>query len=588
MNSHATIRVLVVENDPEDQFLLREMLACTDKTAYELTLAGDYETARQAMLSNDYDICLLDYELDGRTGVDLIESPAGTRFAAPFVVLTDHNSYEIDLAVMQAGAADFLPKAELTTTLLERVIRYSLQHYANQQKFTFMARHDQVTGLFNRSVLLERLESTLKRAHRCSSRFAVIYFDLDGFKSINDSLGHGAGDRALYVAGWRLQNELGDECLLARIGGDEFVAVVENGDEDQIHGLVQAVLAVFRQPVAIEEHHIYLTASVGIALYPAAGRNADALINNADAAMYQAKQSGRDTVCWHRSDSECRMSRKLGLDNELREAIEKGELHLVYHPQFDLASGRVVGLEALARWNHGRLGAISPAEFVPLAEARGFIRSLTRWAMCAACQQYVAWRIAGVIDAQVTLAVNVSAQHARDEDFLPLVSNVLRDTLMPAACLELEFTENAIILGPDYANPLVTELKKLGVQVVIDDFGKGYSSLSYLTRLPVDSLKIDLSFLRGVTDNERDRAMARAIIALGASLDLRVVAEGVETAGQRSFLVNNGCRFGQGFYYAPGLAVADCTQLLLHKTRDSHKSGHTKAAMAVSSSRSGN
>ncbi len=571
MSKPRTIRVLVVDNDPEDQLLLREMLSHADKTAYELTMIGDYGAAQRALLSSDYDICLLDYELDDHTGLELIESPAGAAFGGPIVVLTGHNSYEIDLAVMQAGAADFLPKAELTVTLLERVIRYSLQHYANQQRFTFLARHDQVTGLFNRSVLLERLESALDRARKRGTRFAVIYFDLDGFKSINDSLGHGVGDKALYIAGRRLQAELGEHCLLARMGGDEFVAVVENGDEDELNILVQGVLAAFRAPVPIEEYDIYVTTSVGIAMYPDAGRETDVLINNADAAMYQAKQGGRDTHCWYRANGELRVSEKLGLDNELRAAIDNGELHLVYQPQFDLGSGRVVGLEALARWNHSRLGSVSPAEFVPLAENRGFIRSLTRWAMCSACTQYMAWRAAGVVDEDVALAVNVSAQHARDEDFLPLVADVIRDTRMPAARLELEFTENAIMLGPDYSNPLVPELKKLGVQVVIDDFGKGYSSLSYLTRLPVDSLKIDLSFLKGVADNARDRAMARAIIALGASLGLRVIAEGVETADQRSFLMNNRCLYGQGFYYAPGLAVADCTHLLENSPRSADR-----------------
>lgn len=557
-----TIHVLIVDNDPEDRRLLSDLLHSGPRGQYELTMVGTYNEALRALRRGEYDICLLDYELDEHTGLDLIESPGAAIFDGPIVVLTGHDDYEIDLAVMEAGAAEFLPKSELTAALIERVIRYSIQHYESQKKFTYLARHDQVTGLFNRSVLLERLDAMLARAKREHRAFAVLYFDLDGFKSINDSLGHGVGDQALYTAARRLQRECGEHCLLARMGGDEFVAVIDDGDRERLTELVESVLEAFHEPVIIDGKSIFVTTSVGIALYPEAGTDRGTLINNADAAMYVAKQGGRDTYHWFDSQADGRPGLRVGLDNELHAAIEAGELHLVYQPQYDLGSGRIVGIEALARWNHPRLGSISPEEFVPLAEARGCIRSLTRWALTSACRQYVAWREAGVIEDDVVLAVNVSAQHAHDGDFLPMVRDLLDNTPMPAGSLELEFTESALMLGPDDANPMVGELKALGVHVVIDDFGKGYSSLNYLTRLPVDTLKIDLSFLRGVSENARDRAMARAIIALGASLDLRVIAEGVETADQRRFLVENKCAFAQGFYYAPGLPVADCTRLL--------------------------
>lgn len=558
-----TVRVLIVDNDPEDRSLLADLLRSGPRGRYELTMAGSYADALAAMRRGGFDICLLDYELDGHTGLELIRSPVAIALGAPIVVLTAHDDYDIDLAVMEAGAAEFLPKGELNATLLERTIRYSIQHYESQRKFTYLARHDQVTGLFNRAVLLERLQYMLERPARERHAFAVLYFDLDGFKSINDSLGHGVGDQALYTSAARLKAECGGHPLLARLGGDEFVAVVDAADRRVVETVVDSVLDAFRQPIRVDSHEIFVTISIGVAMYPKDGESANTLINNADAAMYLAKQGGRDTAHWFDSDQDTRRPQaRLGLDNELRSAIEANELHLVYQPQFDLGSGRVVGLEALARWNHPRLGPIPPEEFVPLAESRGCIRALTRWALTNACQQYLSWRDAGVLDADVVLAVNVSSQHARDDDFLPMVRQLIDTLAMPAALLELEFTENALMLGPDDTNPMVEQLKLLGVQVVIDDFGKGYSSLSYLTRLPVDSLKIDLSFLHGVSDNNRDRAMARAIIALGASLGLRVVAEGVETSDQRQFLVDNKCAFGQGFFYAPGLPVADCTRLL--------------------------
>lgn len=542
--------------------MLADLLRSGPRCRYDLTMAGSYADGLAALRRGESDICLLDYELDGHTGLELIRSPAAVALGAPIVVLTAHDDYDIDLAVMEAGAAEFLPKGELSATLLERTIRYSIQHYESQRKFTYLARHDQVTGLFNRTVLLERLQYMLERPRRERHPFAVLYFDLDGFKSINDSLGHGVGDEALSTSASRLKEQCGGHPLLARLGGDEFVAVVDTDDKDVVRELVDGVLESFRKPIVIDEHKIFVTISIGVATYPENGTAANTLINNADAAMYLAKQGGRDTAHWFDREHDGRPESRIGLENELRAAIEANELHLVYQPQFDLDSGRVVGLEALARWNHPRLGPIPPEEFVPLAEARGCIRALTRWALTHACQQYLSWRDAGVLDDDVVLAVNVSSQHARDEDFLPMVRELIERLAMPARLLELEFTENALMLGPDDTNPLVEQLKDLGVQVVIDDFGKGYSSLSYLTRLPVDSLKIDLSFLQGVTDNNRDRAMARAIIALGASLGLRVVAEGVETNDQRQFLVDNKCAFGQGFFYAPGLPVADCTRLL--------------------------
>jgi diguanylate cyclase (GGDEF)-like protein len=562
MHKDRTINVLIVDHDPADRMRLANLLSAGNHWRYVLTRADGFAAALKALAANRHHICLLDYQLDGRTGLELIKSPAGAAFDGPFVVLTRKNDYAIDLAVMQAGAADFLPKSELSAALLDRVIRYSVQQYASQKRFTYLARHDQVTGLFNRQVLIERLETMLERAHRSTRTFTVLYFDLDGFKSINDSLGHGVGDQALYIAARRLKRLCGQCRLLARMGGDEFVAVVDGSNSRAINTLAYTVLEVCRKPMLIGDQAIFVTTSIGVACYPEAGTDAHTLINNADAAMYTAKHSGRDTYHWYDSAVDDRPNQRAGLDNELRAALDRGELYLVYQPQCDLDSGRIVGLEALARWNHSRLGSISPEEFVPLAEARGSIRMLTYWALRTACQQYLAWRKTGVLAADVVMAVNVSSAHAHDDDLLAMVRQLTEEFGMPAHCLELEFTETALILGANDAIDLVDKLKALGVKGVIDDFGKGYSSLSYLTRLPVDSLKIDLDFLRGIANNPRDRAMAKAIIDLGASLGLRVIAEGVETDDQRQFLVDNHCIFGQGYYYSPGLAAADCARLL--------------------------
>lgn len=553
------VRVLIVEDNEEDRERLTSLLAAAHGVRYVLTFAPDHVRAERELSRAAHDICLLDYQLGPRTGLEVLQSAAARRFAGPIVVLTGNDNYEIDLAVMKAGAVDFLSKDALTAVLLERVIRYAVQQYAHQQQFNYLAEHDQITGLFNRRVVQQRLGEKLSAPRE---PFVVIYFDLDGFKSINDSLGHNVGDRALAVAAERLQSCCGTQVLLGRMGGDEFVAVADTGDVDAVETMLTDVLARFRQPVMVREHRLHVTISIGAARYPEDGTDGNVLLARADAAMYAAKRGGRDRFSWFAQARDTTEAEPAELGNELRQALEREELYLVYQPQFELCTGRIVGLEALARWHHPRLGPISPTRFVALAETRGFINQFSDWVLASACRQYLAWRDYGLLDTGVVLAVNVSAELVSGAGLLASVRHAIDDCGMPAACLELEFSEAALILDNRVFDDLLVALKNLGVRVVIDDVGRGSSTLQSLTRRPVDVLKIDLDCLRGVVDNPNDQAMARAIIALGASLGMRVVAEGVENDGQRRFLADNHCGFAQGFYYAPGLATPDVTELL--------------------------
>lgn len=541
---------------------MANLLRSAQGVRYALTFVADHVQAERELSRADHDICLLDYQLGSHTGLEVLRSAAARRFAGPIVVLTGNDSYEIDLAVMKAGAVDFLSKDALTAVLLERVIRYAVQQYANQQQFTYLAEHDQITGLFNRRVIQERLAEKLAKPPEQRDRFVVIYFDLDGFKSINDTLGHNVGDRALAVAAERIQSCCDAQVLLGRMGGDEFVAVADAADADEIDAMIAGVLNRFRQPVVVGEHRLRVTVSIGAARFPEDGADGMALLAHADAAMYAAKRAGRDRFSWFSGVSAASEDASLELGNELHQALEREELYLVYQPQFELESGRIVGLEALARWHHHRLGPISPTRFVALAEARGFINQFSDWVLSSACLQYMAWRDYGLIDSDVVLAVNISAELVSSARLLDSVRRLIDERGIPPACLELEFSEAAFIVENRIFDDLVAALKNLGVRVVIDDVGRGRSTLQSLTRQSVDVLKIDENCLRGVVDNPSDQAMARGIIALGASLGMRVVAEGVENDGQRRFLADNHCGFAQGFYYAPGLATPDVTELL--------------------------
>lgn len=560
------VRILVVEDSEEERERLASLLAVAYGVRHAPTFAHDRVQAERELSGAAHDICLLDYQLGASTGLEVLRSAAARRFAGPIVVLTGHENYAIDLAVMKAGAVDFLSKAALTPVLLERVIRYAIQQYANHQQYTYLAEHDQITGLFNRRVVLDRIADKLAEPLEPLAPFVVIYFDLDGFKSINDSLGHHVGDRALAVAAERLQSCCGAPVLLGRVGGDEFVAVADTGDTAVIDAMLADVLERFREPVVVGEHRLLVTVSIGAARYPEDGADGMTLLTHADAAMYAAKRAGRDRFSWFVRMDDATEAEPVQLGNELRRALEREQLYLAYQPVFEVVTGRIVGLEALARWDHALFGPIAPARFVALAETRGFINQFTDWVLSSACRQFLVWDDAGLINADVVLAVNVSAELVSGAGLLASVRRLIDELGMPPARLALEFSETSLILDNRVFDDLLAALKKLGVRVVIDDVGRGRSTLQSLTRRPVDALKIDLDCLRGVVDNPTDQAMARAIIALGTSLGMGVVAEGVENDGQRRFLVDNRCGFAQGFYYAPGLATSEVTELLARVT----------------------
>ncbi len=422
-----------------------------------------------------------------------------------------------------------------------------------------LAYSDPLTGLPNRATLTDRIEFALAMSQRHGPSFALLFLDLDRFKQINDSLGHVFGDRLLVEVAQRLLGCVRQIDTVARLGGDEFVLLLNQTDATGAELIARRVHDALGAPFMLGGMNFSVTGSVGIAMYPADGRTVNDLIKNADAAMYQAKESGRAGFRFYQPRMNADLLARMRLDHAMRGALERGDFRLHYQPQVALNGGAMVGAEALLRWRDSELGEVSPADFIPLAEATGFIVTIGDWVLREAVQQAARWRAQG---RSIVVSVNVSALQFQQPGFVDRVEAVLGEAGLPATLLELELTESILVQDADEALARLHALDRLGVGLAIDDFGTGYSSLSYLKRFPIGKLKIDRSFVKDLPGDESDSGIALAVIQVARALKLRVIAEGVETAAQRDFLRVAGCDEFQGFLCAPGLSVADFERLM--------------------------
>jgi len=430
-----------------------------------------------------------------------------------------------------------------------------------EEQVRHMAHHDALTQLPNRALLQDRVGQAIAKARRSGEVLALLFIDLDRFKTINDSLGHAVGDRLLQAVAARLLGCTRAADTVARIGGDEFVVLLGDlGRAETARHVAQKVLDELSAPLALGAYNLQVTPSIGIAAFPEDGEDVDTLMRNADTAMYHAKQAGRSNFQFFTAAMNEATQQRLQLEGDLRQAIERGELSLHYQPLLDLRSGGIAGFEALVRWRHPQRGMIPPSEFIPAAEDAGFIRAVGEWVLRAACTQGVAWHRSG--HAQLQVAVNCSAKQFQDDGFVDAVARVLRETGMPAQRLELEITEGVIIQGSAQVNARFQALEAMGVRISIDDFGTGYSSLSYLKRLSIHRLKIDQSFVRDIGTDPNDAAIVSAIVTIAHSLGLDVVAEGVETAEQLAYLRSVGCDTAQGYLFSEPLPAEGFGRLL--------------------------
>jgi diguanylate cyclase (GGDEF)-like protein/PAS domain S-box-containing protein len=411
------------------------------------------------------------------------------------------------------------------------------------------AHHDFLTGLPNRKLLNDRVSQALLSAARNMKKVSVLFLDLDGFKHINDSLGHSIGDRVLQSVAKRLVDSVRGSDTVSRQGGDEFVVLLsEVEDLKGVATTARRLLQVGAEPHSIDHHDLYVTTCIGVSIYPEDGLDAETLIKNADTAMYQAKENGPQIYQFFKPDMNIRAVERQSIEGSLRRALERQEFTVHYQPKIDLRTGEISGAEALIRWTHPTRGLVSPAQFIPVAEDCGLILPIGNWVLREACKQARAWAEAGL--PLRTMGVNISAMEFRDEDFLEEVFSILKDTGLDPSSLELELTESVLMKRPESTSSVLQALRAKGVQVAVDDFGTGYSSLSYLQKFSIDALKIDQSFVRRITTAPAETTIVTAVISMARSLKLRVVAEGVETLKELEFLQAQQCDEAQGYYFS--------------------------------------
>ncbi|MGH8674988.1 MAG: putative bifunctional diguanylate cyclase/phosphodiesterase, partial [Burkholderiales bacterium] len=476
----------------------------------------------------------------------------------------------------ELGAVDYLTKPINARLLLARVRahvalanrRHELERLVQERtaQLAYQANYDLLTGLPNRSLLADRLHQAVV-AQRVAHSIAVVFIDLDNFKLVNDSLGHSAGDRLLVVMAERLRSAVREGDTVARLGGDEFVLVLINQTDDEVtYRAVQRVVAKVGEPVEIEGREFLVTCSAGISLFPRNGPDVDTLLKHADAAMYSAKQHGRNNFQFYTSEMNQLVNERLALEQSLRRALERAEFVLYYQPRLSVKSSTIVGAEALVRWQHPELGLIAPQRFIPLAEETGLIVPLGEWVLREACRQNRAWRNEGMRPGRIS--VNLSARQFRQEGLVRSVSRILTEVGLDPEHLEIEVTESMVMHSADAAIAILRELGSLGVALSVDDFGTGYSSLSYLKNFPIDALKIDQSFVHDIRGEEDSGGqLAQIIISLGHSLQLKVVAEGVETEEQLRFLRKHRCDEVQGYLFGKPVPSEEFQERLREKKR---------------------
>lgn len=546
-----TLNVLLVEDIFVDAARVMEMLA-HDAREYEFKVehVRSGKEALDRLAVGPYNVILLDLTLPDMRGMETVKTVVDAVPEIPIVILSALGEEKLAIETVQSGAQDFLVKGKFDAALLGRSILYAIERKRSEARINYLAFYDELTGLPNRSLIHDRLSVALARAKRRKQCAVVMFIDLDNFKAINDTLGHRVGDLVLREVARRLSSCIRAMDTVGRVGGDEFVLLMpEIGREDEIVSTAERILAELRPPCIIGKNEISVSASMGISQYPSDGENETSLLKSADAAMYRAKEYGRNQYQFSSSGLSAGVSERLVFGNALRRALDKEEFRLYYQPLYDMKSGQLVSVEAFIRWDHPEWGLVPPGHFLPLAEESGLIHPIGDWVLRSACQQSRAWRQDS--SSPPSLVINISQRQLKNEDLAALIGSILEESDLPPEALELDLGENGLVHHEDSKLHVLQELKMLGVRIAIDDFGAGCSSFKHLRALPIDALKIDPSYINAIANSAADSAIVSAIILMAHSLGLQVVAQGVETCSQLRLLKEKGCDLVQGYYISP-------------------------------------
>ncbi len=540
--------LLLVEDDPADADFLAASLRRQRASDIQIVNVATLAEAVSQLQLDKFDVVLLDLHLPDGSGLQCLDAIQAVDNEIPVVVLSGQDDEEFAVSVLNKGAQDYLVKWEGQGHSILRSIRYAMERKKADLRLTYLAQYDPLTGIPNRQFFNDQLTRATARARRDGRKVTLLYLDLDAFKVINDTLGHDAGDRLLQEVADRIRRSVRTGDVVARLGGDEFAVMLEGlASPRDVEAMASGLLEIISKPYHIADRQLTITTSIGITVFPSDNADTQMLLKNADIAMYQAKDSGRNNFKFFHQAMHASLVEYHELERDIREALQLGQFRLAYQPKVNVHINQLQGLEALLRWNSPARGVVNPADFIPVAEESGHIIPLGYWVLHEVCRALNSWREKGLT--LVPVSVNVSARQFQQPDFHRRIAEVLHEHAIDPGLIEIELTEGLMMEDTEAAKRELSQLKKIGLRISIDDFGTGYSCLSYLRRFPIDVLKIDRSFVMEIGSNRDGESIIDAIISLAKSLRLETVAEGVETPAQLNYLLDHGCHVVQGYLF---------------------------------------
>ena len=571
-NTEPKPKILVVDDEP----LVRDLIVQILEPEHVCQTAGSGEEALEIFRNNSFDLVMSDINMGGMTGIELIPRLLALSPDTVIVMLSGNQTIDSAIDAIRSGAFDYVKKP-FDIDHVKVAVDRALQHhnllrekrlYENHleelvrertEELNYLSYYDLLTKLPNRTLFEDRLSQAILLMQE-NQQIALLFVSLDGFKKVRDTLGHDSGNEILQDVAKRLLAEVSENTTVARFEGDEFgILLPQMGGTEEAAEIANRINNALKKPYQTGGSEVFITASIGISFYPDDGKNAQALLKNAAAALLTAQEGGGDLYYFYTTGMNSDALRRLALESNLRSALIRGEFEMYYQPKVDIITGKICGMEALIRWNQSHTEFISPAEFIPLAESTGLILPMGEWILSNSCSQGKKWHDEGF---DLSLSVNLSVRQFQQPDLAERLCTIVQETGFDCKFLDLEITESAIMGDPEVAVRTLNELRQLGIKISLDDFGTGYSSLSYLKRLPIDILKIDKSFVDDVTNNSDDAALVEAIITLAHTLNLKVVAEGIETEGQLDFLRRLNCDEWQGYLFSRPVPAADFRHLL--------------------------
>ena len=551
-----TIRILFIDREHGEYLLIADILSHVRNVSFELVWCDQLETAAPQILSNEFDVVLLDFFWGDLSARDLLNAVKVQANKTPIVIMTDEMEIEVDRDVIRTGASDYLIKGQIDHQLLERTLRYAIERKQTEIYLARLAHYDQLTDIPNRILFRDRLEHVIHLANRDKTSFALLFIDLNGFKQVNDNFGHDAGDAIIRICAERLSACMRRSDSVARMGGDEFTLLLSHIDNhtDVAH-IAEKIIALLSEPAEINGYEVVVGCSIGVAIYPQAGRDAESLLKNADMAMYKAKQDEGSSFCFFTDAMNKNVRRQLRMEANLRKALKKNQFFLQYQPRVDVSTQKIVAVESLLRWDNPEMGVLSASEFIVAAEDTGLITAIGYWAIRQACSDLK--MIHARFGNNITMAINLSMRQFKDERLVHEIASIFEDYDVQAGDIEFELTESSFMENIDLVSLCMRPLAFFGINFALDNFGTGSSSFLHLQRLPISSVKLASRLLAELQRNASDRRLVAAMINLAHNLGKVVVADGVETLEQKRWLHELGCTQMQGYFFAPPQSLED-------------------------------